>query len=59
MHLCDTGETHVQDLPQAMEVLIVIALIDQGGVGAVSSHQSNAVNMCDSPALVSSNLCLN
>ena len=52
MHWCDTGETHVQDLPQAMEVLIVIALIDQGGVGAVSSHQLNAVSMCDSPALV-------
>lgn len=32
MHCCDTGETHVQDLPQAMDGLTVIALIDQGGV---------------------------
>ena len=40
MHWCDTGETHVQDLPQAMDGLIVIALIDQGGVDAFQGHLS-------------------
>jgi hypothetical protein len=40
MHWRDTGETHVQDLPQAMDGLIVIALIDQVGVDAFQGHLS-------------------